>query len=137
MMRVRVLLAICVLGAAACSNTPNTPTTPITPTTFTEVFTGTVNMNGGTSHYFVSQKSGTVIVALTSLAPDATQLVGLSLGTWTGTACQVVIANDKATSSSSLTGAVGGAGSLCARVYDVGSIASNSPVSYELTVTHP
>ncbi len=137
MMRVRVLLAVFLVGAAACSNTPITPTTPTTPNTFTEVFTGTVNMNGGASHFFVSQKSGTVIVALTSLAPDATQLVGLSLGTWTGAACQVVIANDKATSSSALTGAVGGAGSLCARVYDIGSITAGSPVSYEITITHP
>ena len=137
MMRVRVLLAACVLGAAACSNAPTTPTTPTLPTTFTEVFTGTVNMNGGASHFFVSQSSGTVTATLTSLAPDAAQLVGFSLGTWTGTACQVVIANDKATTASAITGAVGGAGRLCARVYDIGTITGNSPVSYELTVTHP
>jgi hypothetical protein len=73
----------------------------------------------------------------TPSCPDATQVVGVSLGTWTGSTCQIVIANDRATQSSQLQGSVGLAGLLCARVYDVGTITSGSPVTYELTVRHP
>ena len=98
MKRVRSLLVVCLIGAAAaCSDdTTTTPTTP-TPTTFTEVFSGTLNRNGATSHSFISQASGTVTATLTSVTPDATQVVGLALGTWTGAACQIIIAADRAT----------------------------------------
>jgi hypothetical protein len=135
--RTRTILGACLISAAACSSDTATPTAPTTPTTFTEVFSGTITQNGAASHFFVSQASGTARAILSSLSPDATQLVGLSLGTWTGTACQVVIANDKATTSSAVAGAVGQAGSLCARVYDVGSISRDAPVTYELLVEHP
>jgi len=122
---------------AGCEDDTPTPT-PIDPTIFTEVFSGTISQNGAASHPFVSQSSGTVIATLTSIAPDATQVVGVSLGTWTGSVCQIVIANDKATLSSQLQGSVGLAGLLCARVYDAGgTIPSGSPVTYELTVRHP
>jgi hypothetical protein len=96
-------------------------------------------MNGAASHSFVSQASGSVRVTLSSLSPDPAQIVGLSLGTWTGTACQIVIAADRATQLSSITGAVNTttSGSLCARVYDVGTITAGRPVTYEVTVEHP
>jgi len=138
MTRVRCFIFACVLSlAAGCDNNTTLPTTVIDPTIFTEVFSGTINQNGAASHPFVSQSSGTVVATLTSVTPDATQVVGVSLGTWTGSTCQIVIANDKATQSSQLQGSVGLAGLLCARVYDVGTITSGSPVTYELTVRHP
>ncbi len=126
-----------VLGTTACSsnNTPTTPTTP-TPTTFTEVFGGTITLNGASSHSFIAQASGTATVTVTALAPDAAQPIGVALGTWTGSACQVIIANDRAVLGSSLNGAIGSSGSLCARAYDAtGALAG--AVTYELTVVHP
>jgi hypothetical protein len=138
MTRVCLLLFACLVAATGCSNNnPVTTPTPTTPTIFTEVFSGTINMNGAASHSFVSQTSGGVRITLTRLTPDPAQIVGLSLGTWTGSACQVVIAADRASQQSSITGSVGATGSLCARVYDVGTIASGAPVSYEITVEHP
>ena len=140
MTRVCLLLFACLVAAAGCSiNTTPTPPTTTNPTILTEVFSGTINMNGGASHSFVSQASGTVRVTLNSLAPDPTQIVGLSLGTWTGTSCQVVVAADRATQLSSITGSVTttASGSLCARVYDVGTITAGSPVTYQVTVDHP
>jgi hypothetical protein len=140
MTRVCLLLFACLVAAAGCSNnTTTTPTTPTNPTILTEVFSGTINMNGAASHSFVSQASGSVRVTLSALSPDPAQIVGLSLGTWTGSACQVVIASDRATQLSSITGAVNttASGSLCARVYDVGTITAGSPVTYEVTVEHP
>lgn len=126
-----------VSAGTGCSNNavPTTPTT--TPTTFTEVFTGTLNQNGGSSHSFISQASGTVSLTLTTLQPDATQPIGIALGTWTGVACQIVIASDRAVPGVTINGAVGSAGSLCARAYDVGNVPAGTAFTYEFSVIHP
>ena len=62
-------------------------------------------------------------------------MVGLSLGTWNGTSCQIVLANDKATQAAVVIGTASSAGSLCVRVYDVGNVAD--PITYEIQVVHP
>lgn len=131
-------VAMCAgLGAACGNNTPTTPTTP-EPTIFTEVFSGTLTPNGAVSHVFFSQASGTVRVSLTSLAPDPALAIGVALGTWTGSACQVIIANDRAVLGAFVNGAVGNQGGLCVRAYDAtGSLVAETPVTYELTVEHP
>jgi hypothetical protein len=138
MKRVRALLCVCLLATlTACSNNPSTSPTPAPPQTFTEVFSGTLGRNGAFSQSFVAQSSGMVTATLSSIAPDAAQVVGLTLGTWTGSACQTVIANDNATLQTTVTGTVGSAGALCVRVYDVGRIAENTQVSVQVTVIHP
>ena len=136
-----ILLVALVAGAAGCDdNTPTTPTTPNTPTTpgasTTETFTGTLNKNGGVTYPFTAASGGTITLGLTSVAPDATLPIGMSLGTWTGTACVIVIASDAATQGTVVTGTVTAAASLCARVYDA---AGNVPASENFTVTivHP
>jgi hypothetical protein len=136
MHRARFLLFVCLIGiTAACGSSDTPPTTP-TPTTFTEVFAGTLTTNGAQTFTFISQGSGTVTATLTALAPDATSLLGISLGTVaSGGGCQTIIVNDRATQSTGVTGAIGSAGNLCARVYDPGVLVA--PVTFELTVVHP
>lgn len=129
-------LVTLLLALAACGDDdPMTPTEPTPPPTFTETFTGTVNRNGAVTHTFATQASGTVTATLTTLAPESALIVGLSLGTWNGTACQLVITKDDATQGSVLTGGVSTLGSLCVRIYDVGNIVD--PIAYEITVVHP
>ena len=137
-LRLTKLSAVLALTAAAagCNSTPTT-TTPTTTTTFTEVFSGSLTVNGAASHAFVSQGTGTVTLTLSSLDPDTTIQIGIALGTWTGAACQVVIANDKAVLGSTVSGSVGAAGSLCARAYDVGNVVAGTPTNYSFTVVHP
>jgi hypothetical protein len=133
------LLATLAIGAAGCSDdtptTPTTPTTPGTPLTFTETFTGALNMNGAASFPFTAKTGGTVTATLTSVAPDATIVVGLYLGTWTGSSCQVVVPNDSALQGATVTGTVTSAASLCVRIYDVGRV--STPVNYTITVVRP
>jgi hypothetical protein len=139
MNRARLLLFACLLGtASACgSDDTGTPTTP-TPNLFTEVFQGTLSPGGGQTFTFISQASGQVTVTVTSLAPDSTRLLGVSLGTvGSGGACQVVIANDRATQSTQVIGSVGQPGNLCARVYDPAAGVVVDPLTFELTVLHP
>jgi hypothetical protein len=137
-----ILLLTLTSGLAGCNkNNATTPTTPTTTTTtttasVTETFSGTLNMNGGVTFPFTATAGGTITVTLTSLAPDATLAIGLSLGTWTGSACQIVIANDAAAQTAVVTGTVSAAASLCARVYDTGRVPT-TPVTFGVSIVHP
>lgn len=138
-----VLLAAALAVVAGCNdkNTPTTPTTtpttPTTPNTTTETFTGTLNMNGAVTFPFVAGAAGTVTATLTTVAPDSSIAIGLSLGSWTGSACQISIANDSATQTTAVPGTVSAPASLCVRVYDTGKVTAAQPVTFTVTVVHP
>ena len=123
------------LGAGACSD-ETTPTTPTTaPATVTDTFSGTLTKNGAQSYQFITAASGTVTAIVSGIAPDTTLIVGLSLGTWNGNQCQVVLSKDNATLASYVSGTASASGTLCVRIYDVGNIAD--PITYEIQVNHP
>jgi hypothetical protein len=123
---------------AACGgdNTP-APTTPSPgpPPTVTEVFGGELNRNGAATHPFLAGASGNVVATLDSVSPENVTAIGLLLGTWNGSACQTVIANDNAAPGATVIGAASVASNLCVRVYDVGKIPTLA--SYQVTVVHP
>jgi len=127
------LMAV-VLSASACSNNTTTAPTTTTPATFSDTFTGTLNRNGATNFQFSVAAAGSVYATLTSVA-DSTSVVGVSLGTWNGVSCAIVLANDAAIQGTTITGSVTGVGTLCARVYDVGR--ATTPLDYQITVVHP
>jgi len=131
------LIALGSMAAGACSDnnvqTPTVPTTPTAPTT-TETFTGSLTINGAATHVFASTVAGTVTAQITAVDPSSSQVFGLSIGTWNGSSCQVVIANDAAVLNSIVTGQVTAATNLCARVYDVGKLSAG--LSYTITVIH-
>jgi hypothetical protein len=133
-----LLLVILATAAAGCDDdTPTAPTPPApgTPLTFTETFTGVLNMNGAASFPFTAKTGGSVTATLTTIAPDPTIAVGLLLGTWTGSACQVVVPNDNALQGAVVPGTVTSAASLCVRIYDVGKV--TTPVNFTITVVRP
>jgi hypothetical protein len=136
-----ILLAAAVLATGACSNdTLSSLTTPTTPTTFTDTFTGTLSRNGAFTHSFTTATLGGVTATIVNLSPTSSQILGLSLGVWNGSACSTSPAtggssSDIASTGSSITLNATAAGSLCVRLYDVGFI--NEPVLYTLQVTHP
>lgn len=136
-----LLLGVVAMVAAACgsSNTITTPTpttTTTTPAPITEpLFTGTLAANGAMTYPFAATFGGTVTATLTSLASANASAIGLSIGTWTGTACQIVIANDNAAQAAAISGTVTAAASLCVRVYDVGKI--TAPTAFTVTIVHP
>jgi hypothetical protein len=136
-----ILVAVAVLTMGACSNdTLSSLTTPTNPTIFTDTFTGTLSQNGSFTHSFTTASLGAVTVSIVSLAPNSSQIVGLSLGVWNGSACSTSpqtggSSSDTATTGSSITLNASAAGSLCVRLYDVGFI--TAPVLYSLQVTHP
>ena len=123
------------LVQTACSQDPiTTPTNP--GTSVTESFTGTLTLNGADTIPFSVSRSGSVTASIASLAPVATVTIGLSLGTWNGTACSTVISNDSATVGTTVTGAADREGRLCVRVYDAAGTLPQ-PTDFTLTVVHP
>jgi hypothetical protein len=64
--------------------------------------------------------------------------IGVSIGTWNGTACSVQNGTfiDNATQGAVIVGTVTGAGTLCTRVYDPATRIT-TPVAFTLKVDHP
>lgn len=129
------VLLIGALLAAGCDNDPDTPDTPTEPTPVTDTFTGSINVNGAATHTFNVTLAGGVIATLTAVTPDATIPVGFGLGTWNGSSCQMILTKDDALQGNAVTGVTSGAGTLCARIYDVGKMTGS--LGYTLTVVHP
>jgi hypothetical protein len=144
----RALLLVPMLGLVACGNdNSSTPTAPSTlPTVLTETFTGTLLKNAAYTHPFAVTDAGSVSVFLiTSVDPAHPENnaipLGISLGTWNGTSCAIVIANDNTTpvnaddaTKGRVIGQATAAGNLCVRVYDVGFVPGSS--NYELLIDH-
>ena len=130
-----LLIAVMAGAAAACgSSTPTTPTTT-TPNTLTDTFSGNLTQNGAVTNSFATKASGSVQATLSTLAPDSSVVIGMSVGTWNGSACTIVIANDAATQGTTVSGSASSAGNFCVRVYDVGKLTQT--IQYTVTVTHP
>jgi len=137
-------VALTILSTAACSDNTLSQlaaASTTTPQTFTDTYTGTLSQNGAFQHIFTIQTLGAVTVTIINLSPNtSTQIVGLSLGVWTGAQCSTSpqtggAANDQATAGSAITLNATAAGNLCARLYDVGFV--TQPVFYTLQITHP
>ena len=133
------LMLVAGIAAACGGNNNSTPTGPTTlPTVLTETFSGTLNKNSAYTHPFVVSDAGDVSVFLTvsvdAANPDSTIPIGVSLGTWNGASCAIVIANDNVAQGSSITGRATAAGNLCVRVYDVGFVPGSA--NYELLIDH-
>ena len=123
------------LSAAGCDNGPE-PTTPTPPPTVTDTFSGNLNLNGAATHSFTTAAAGTITATLTGINPAENNILGFSMGTWDGVTCRIVLANDFAVASSTLTGTTASPASLCIRVYDQGNL-KNDSVDYSVQVVHP
>lgn len=127
-----VLVLAC--GVAAGCGDDDPVAAPIeTPVAVQETFTGTVNVNGASSHVFSTERAGQATVSLESLAPDSAAVVSLIFGTWNGSYCQVVFVKDDATTGATMVGTAS-AGAFCVRLADIGRL--TQPTTYSVKVTH-
>jgi hypothetical protein len=129
-----LLISAVTAFAAGCEDATPTPTTPTTPVLTTDTFSNTLTANGAVTFPFAVASSGPVTATLTTVS-DATIVIGLSIGTWNGNACQVVLARDGAAAGDSIVGQASNLGNLCARVYDIGNVVA--PITFTITVEHP
>jgi len=125
-----------VLLTAGCNNSNSSATTtPTSTTTITESFgPASLTKNGAITWTFAISVGGAVGATLQTVSPDSSIVVGLDLGTWNGTGCQIVLPNNNAQQGTSIAGEIQSAGNLCVRVYDVGNVVHPEAVS--VVVTH-
>jgi hypothetical protein len=138
-----LVLALSVVAGGCSTDFPDAPTV-VEPIPTTEpLFTGTLTVNGAVTQPFLVTDSGSVELTINALADsngpapigqDGLIRVGLLLGTWNGTACQVRLSNDNAFVATVVTGVATSAGPLCVRIYDVGKL--TEPVTFEIKITH-
>jgi hypothetical protein len=126
-------LALAVLAMSSCGDDVQTPTLP-TPVPITETFSGTLTVNGAATHPFAASTAGNLTATLSNIAPDDAT-VGVSLGTWNGSACAILIADVSAVKGRVVYGTVNQAGQLCVHIQDVGRLAGAA--DYEIVVEHP
>jgi hypothetical protein len=130
-----VLLVAVSLIASGCGGNSNDSVVAPPPPTLTETFTGTLTLNGATTFSFNVTGAGDMRAQLTTLSPDGTKPVGLSLGTWNGCICQVILPNDNAIQGSVVDGRASTTGSFCVRIYDAAGTVVD-PQSYVIDVFH-
>jgi hypothetical protein len=141
-----IVTAALAAAASACGGTKTTTTSPSTipaiPTVVSETFSGTLLRNAAYTHPFSVTDSGDVSVFVLSSVDSRNQAnnaipIGVSLGTWNGDTCTIVIAKDNVSPGNTiaLTGRATSAGNLCVRVYDIGFVPATSS-SYELLIDH-
>ena len=134
--RVIPLVALSLIATGCGNGNTDTATTPApTPTTVTETFSGILTLNGAATYPFTVTGVGGVTAQLTLLAPDGIKPVGLSMGTWNGSVCQIVLANDVSIQGSVVVGTTSTVGDFCVRIYDANGTVVQ-PETYTIEVTH-
>ena len=120
---------------SGCHSSSDNPVVAPPPPTLTDSFTGTLTMNGAAVYPFNVTGSSQIQAQLTTLSPDSTKPVGLSLGTWNGSICQIVLDNPNSVQGSVVPGASSATGSFCVRIYDAAGTVVN-PQTYTIDVQH-
>jgi len=77
-----------------------------------------------------------VTATIKSVSPDSTIVIGISLGSWSGSACSWAVANDISLQGTSITGTTTATTNLCVRIYDVGKL-GDTPLAVAVDVSHP
>ena len=134
-----VLFATALLATSAACGDNSNPTIPTpTPTPgVTDTFPGTITTNGAMTFTFPVATGGFVTATLTSIGPDSTTLIGMSIGTFNAGVCTVGpgLFSDKTAQGSSIIASVSAPGTLCLRVYDAGTITGQT--TFSIDVAHP
>ena len=134
-------LAVLLLVLSGCGgdDESDTPTDP-GPAQKTDSFSGTLTLNGAASYPFSVTAVGSMIATLVDLKradfPD--QLgnpVGLALGTWNGSICQIVLANDATRQGEVVVANSTAVGEFCVRIYDASGTLP-APQTYVIVVDH-
>jgi len=125
-------LAVVVNG---CNNNDSVVAPPPVDTSRIDTFTGTLNLNGSTTYSFTVGGTGNITAQLSSLTPDGTKPVGLSLGTWNGSICQIILRNDNSVQGSQVVGTASTTGSFCVSIYDASGTVVG-PQAFTLDVFH-
>lgn len=139
------LTAAALLATACGKDSPTSPTSTTTTTTTTvadpsisETFAGSLPVSGARFYAFEVTAYGTVNVTLNSVGGGAvptTVWIGVGLGVPDGTDCSTTTSLNTQSGSGPHVSSTLAAGTYCARVYDIGNLAS--PAAFSVTIAHP
>lgn len=133
------------LSLLACDDS-SSPTEPVEEEevveveTFTESFSGTLQLGGTSCHDFSTLQLGDVDMTITSLSPLDTLTVGMGIGTKDSESTEgcAIFASDSSVRVGDVLRSVQLAVSeYCLCVFDVGNIFPSETVTYVVEVTHP
>jgi hypothetical protein len=123
------------LVVSGCGNSSSDTTVTAPPSTLTDSFSGTLTRNGAAAYSFTVTGAGQMTAQLTTLSPDSSKPVGLSLGTWNGSICQIILSNDNSAQGAQVVGTASATGSFCVRIYDAAGTVVD-PQTYTIDVFH-
>ena len=123
------------LVVSGCGSSSDETVTAPAPTVLTESFSGTLTLNGATTYSFRVTATGNITAQLVTLSPDSTKPVGLALGTWNGSICQITLPNDNSIQGSVTVGTASAVGDFCVRIYDAAGTV-DQPQTYTIEVDH-
>jgi len=126
-------LLLATLLTAACSEDPAQVPTQPEPVPVTVTFDGTLTVNGSAVHVFTVERAGGVTAQMIEASIDNVT-IGMSLGTWNGVACQLIIASAAAKEGDLIAGTAQTVGNFCLYLNDNGTLAA--PVDYTIQVVH-
>jgi hypothetical protein len=131
-----LLVTTAMLPLAACGDSFESPTqpAPLAPANVTQEFSGPLNVESSQVHPFPVPSRSTITVTLVSVAPLATLSVGLGVGTWDGTSCTLIGADNNARAATALSGTVE-PGNYCAAIFDNGNLTES--ITYTIRVQRP
>ena len=143
-----LVIAFYAAGATAACGDDSTPTSPTTTTTTTttaaaeasisEAFVNSVPVNGSRFYAFAVGAYGTVNVTLNRVGGGTVPTsvwVGVGLGVPEGTDCSTTTSLNTQAGTGPHISTTLAAGTYCARIYDIGNLASAAP--FALTIAHP
>jgi len=128
------LLLLFVSGAAACGSSTTSPTTGATTIT---TYASRIQEKGSAWRSFTVTTAGTVDLQLTAVS-QADAVMGLGLGTVSGTTCvisQSVQTAANSTASAPQISTTLAAGTYCVKLYDIGNLTSIT--DFVITITMP
>jgi len=136
---VYALLLAAALSGASCGDDDQIPIdSGPSPVEIVEDIAGTLTVNGARTHSFVVERAGDITAILTAVTGETPPVISMALGTYNGTSCAIVVANDKATPGATAVSTVIGratvAGAYCLRVSDPGTLAA--ALDYAVTLRH-
>jgi hypothetical protein len=135
---VRLARALCFIVASValgCDDSTTTLSTPPTPSPKTETFSSLLTPQGFVSHGFVLSAAGTITATLATLtAPQGVQ-VGFGVGVPAGTLSSCSLTRSLNTGPGAVITLEADAGTYCAVVYDLNTLAATA--TFSMTITHP
>ena len=132
------LLVVSALTLGACGNSIASGTLPPLTTATTESFSGSLTQGASISVQITITATAPLTISLTDVGPLQTMGLGVSLATWSGSACGAPVITQNTNARMGATALTGTAapGTYCVTVFDSGNLPSGWTSTYTVQAVH-